>query len=185
MPPVPPPLPLVVDVPGGRTGLGAVLGELAWSWPNTAAVANMKQIPKQTRANRVGKLFIVRDFVWNRRCPSRSVLSDGQIREASPNDQLTTFVVKLLPMFKRPNRKSKQTVRFNDVTLFALQLVSRHLSGHAIPPRQGLAYAPSSLAPGTRARSIDAPHRAGMPRHTPGQANSNPPEHRKDRSSQP
>jgi len=52
-------LPLLVLVPGGSIGLGAVLGELFSSCANPIVVETTKQIPKQLRANKVGKNFIV------------------------------------------------------------------------------------------------------------------------------
>jgi hypothetical protein len=57
---------VLVLVPGGKTGLGAVLGELFSPCANAAEVEISKAIPKKTLANRVGRMFIVRDSVLNR-----------------------------------------------------------------------------------------------------------------------
>lgn len=62
--PAPPLLPVLVVVPGGSTGLDAVLGALFSSCANSDEVATIRQIPKQIRANRVGRKFIGRDSVW-------------------------------------------------------------------------------------------------------------------------
>ena len=61
-----PVVPELTLVPGGNTGLGAVLGEVDWFCANAAEIEMIQTIPKKTLTNSVGRSFIARESVWKR-----------------------------------------------------------------------------------------------------------------------
>jgi hypothetical protein len=93
---------VLVLVPGGSTGLGAVLGELPPVCANALESEVTIAIPKKTVANRVGRSFIGRDCVLNRDCPSSLMLLVIAVHHAAAG----TLAIAVQPSHKATARQA-------------------------------------------------------------------------------